>query len=137
MELSGLSSLIYTLPSFIYPLKKLRQVEKWFRPDDLSHFEPVPVKRLTEGLFLQTWPYTGVCRLQEGPGKDSSCVDEDELDYRGIPALCGRLQQGHTISDLQDRLWMRMFTSIYGMTGAILCMKYWHCAEAFLIFGLQ
>ena len=52
MELSGLKLSDIHPSQFYISLEKLRQVEKWFRPDDLSHFEPVPVKRLNGRIIF-------------------------------------------------------------------------------------
>lgn len=134
MELSGLKLSDIHPSQFYISLEKLRQVEKWFRPDDLSHFEPVPVKYLNGRIILQTaihgrLPLTGrawqrflLCGMRTSlTGKHTSFVR--------MPAAAGAYIR-YPICRIG--LWTRMSTSIYGMTGAILCMKYWHCAEAAL-----
>ena len=46
MELSDIKLSDIQPSQFYVSMEKLAQVEHWFRPDDLSNFEPVPVKRL-------------------------------------------------------------------------------------------
>ena len=57
MELSDIKLSDIPPPQFYLSPETLPQVEHWFRPDDLSNFEPVPVKRL-DGRIIFTDGHT-------------------------------------------------------------------------------
>lgn len=71
--------------------KKLRDVEAWFNPGDLSSFEPIPVK-LLDGEPVMTDGHTrAVAALRAGLDAVPLVWDEDELDwdmYRACVAAC-------------------------------------------------
>ena len=73
--------------------KKLRDIRKWFRPEELSGFEPIPV-RLLDGLPVMTDGHTrAVAALLAGLDELPLVRDEDELDwdmYRKCVAECRR-----------------------------------------------
>ena len=73
--------------------KKLREVRKWFCPEDLSGFEPIPVK-LLDGRPVMTDGHTrAAAALLAGLDEVPLVPDEDELDwdmYRKCVAECRR-----------------------------------------------
>ena len=73
--------------------KKLRQVEAWLRPQELSNFEPIPVK-LLDGLPVMTDGHTrAAAALRAGLDRVPLVWDRDELDwdmYRRCVAECKR-----------------------------------------------
>ena len=59
--------------------RKLRGVNEWFRPEDLSNFEPIPVKML-DGIPVMTDGHTrAVAAVLAGLDKVPFVWDEDEL----------------------------------------------------------
>lgn len=134
MELSGLKLSDIHPSQFYISLEKLRQVEKWFRPDDLSHFEPVPVKYLNGRIIFTDGHTRAFAAYRKGLAKIPLVWDEDELDWEAYQ-LCADACSSrgiHTISDLQDRVVDADVYQHLWNDCAILCMKYWHCAEAAL-----
>ena len=81
MELSGLKLSDIHPSQFYISLEKLRQVEKWFRPDDLSHFEPVPVKYLNGRIIFTDGHTRAFAAYRKGLAKIPLVWDEDELDW--------------------------------------------------------
>ena len=71
--------------------RKLADVLSWFRPDDLSAFEPLPVKYL-DGVPVLTDGHTrAVAALNAGLDKVPLVPETDELDwglYRACVAAC-------------------------------------------------
>ena len=61
--------------------KKLCDVEKWFCADDLSNFEPIPVK-LLNGVPVMTDGHTrAVAALRAGSNSVPLVPDGDDLDW--------------------------------------------------------
>ena len=85
---------------------KLSNIQAWFRKDDLSHFEPLPVKVL-DGIPILTDGHTrAVAAILAGLESVPLVYDEDELDwnlYRYCVEQCS--QKGiHSPYDLVDRV---------------------------------
>ena len=61
--------------------KKLHDIRMWFDPEDLSGFEPIPVKML-DGVPVMTDGHTrAVAALLCGLDRVPFCWDEDDLDW--------------------------------------------------------
>ena len=73
--------------------KKLRDVEGWFDPKDLSAFPPIPVKVL-DGVPVMTDGHTrAVAALRAGLDAVPLAAEEDELDwemYRQCVKACAQ-----------------------------------------------
>ena len=86
--------------------KKLREVRSWFRPDDLSGFEPIPV-RILGGVPVMTDGHTrAAAALLAGLESVPLCRDRDDLDlemYRRCVDECRR-QQVVSPEDLVSRV---------------------------------
>ena len=71
--------------------KKLREVETWLDPQDLSAFAPIPVK-LLDGLPVMTDGHTrAVAALRAELERVPLCRDEDDMDwdmYRACVKAC-------------------------------------------------
>ena len=85
---------------------KLSNIQAWFRKDDLSNFEPLPVKVL-DGIPILTDGHTrAVVAILAGLESVPLVYDEDELDwnlYRYCVEQC--TQKGiHSPYDLVDRV---------------------------------
>ena len=85
---------------------KLSNIQAWFRKDDLSNFEPLPVKVL-DGIPILTDGHTrAVAAILAGLESVPLVYDEDELDwnlYRYCVEQC--TQKGiHSPYDLVDRV---------------------------------
>ena len=72
----------YLQPSQFYiSERKLRDVNEWFRPEDLSNFEPIPVKIL-DGIPVMTDGHTrAVAAVLAGLDEVPLVWDEDELSW--------------------------------------------------------
>ena len=86
--------------------KKLRDIEGWLNPSDLSCFEPIPVK-LLDGRPVMTDGHTrAVAALRAGLDSIPLVWDEDELPwdmYRACVAACLKLSI-ESPSDLLTRI---------------------------------
>ena len=85
---------------------KLSNIQAWFHKDDLSNFEPLPVKVL-DGIPILTDGHTrAVLAILAGLESVPLAYDEDELDwnlYRYCVEQC--TQKGiHSPYDLVDRV---------------------------------
>ena len=85
---------------------KLSNIQAWFRKDDLSNFEPLPVKVL-DGIPILTDGHTrAVAAILAGLESVPLVYEEDELDwnlYRYCVEQCS--QKGiHSPYDLVDRV---------------------------------
>lgn len=85
---------------------KLSNIQAWFRKDDLSNFEPLPVKVL-DGIPILTDGHTrAVAAILTGLESVPLVYEEDELDwnlYRYCVEQCN--QKGiHSPYDLVDRV---------------------------------
>ena len=85
---------------------KLSNIQAWFHKDDLSNFEPLPVKVL-DGIPILTDGHTrAVVAILAGLESVPLVYDEDELDwnlYRYCVEQCN--QKGiHSPYDLVDRV---------------------------------
>ena len=85
---------------------KLSNIQAWFRKDDLSNFEPLPVKVL-DGIPILTDGHTrAVVAILAGLESVPLVYEEDELDwnlYRYCVEQCS--QKGiHSPYDLVDRV---------------------------------
>ena len=91
---------------FCISAKKLRDLEAWFDPGDLSAFPPIPVK-LLDGRPVMTDGHTrAVAALRAGLDAVPLISEEDELDwemYRICVAAC-RSRQVFSPADLTQRI---------------------------------
>ena len=71
--------------------KKLKDVEEWFDPSNLSNFEPIPVK-LLDGIPVMTDGHTrAVAAIRAGLDSVPLVWDDDELNwdmYRACVSAC-------------------------------------------------
>ena len=71
--------------------KKLHDIEAWLNPEDLSGFEPIPVKIL-DGVPVMTDGHTrAAAALRAGLTAVPLAADEDDLDwemYRACVKAC-------------------------------------------------
>ena len=76
---------------FYISAKKLKDIESWLNPADLSNFEPIPVK-LLDGMPVMTDGHTrAVAAIRAGLDSVPLIWDHDELDwdmYRACVILC-------------------------------------------------
>ena len=76
---------------FLISAEKLAAVRAWFRPGDLTNFEPIPVK-LLDGVPVMTDGHTrAVAAVQAGLTRVPLCRETDALDwemYRRCVAAC-------------------------------------------------
>lgn len=91
----GGSKLSELQPSQFYiSEKKLRDIEEWFDPNDLSKFEPLPVKILDGSPVMTDGHTRAVAALKAGLEAVPLVPDEDELDwdmYRECVGECRKL----------------------------------------------
>ena len=91
---------------FYISAAKLRAVERWLKPEDLSSFEPIPVK-LLDGVPVMTDGHTrAAAALRAGLETVPLVWDEDELDwdmYRACVKAC-REREIFSPADLLTRI---------------------------------
>ena len=91
---------------FLISREKLEEVEKWFRADDLSGFDPIPVKML-DGVPVMTDGHTrAVAALLAGVERLPLVPEGDELDwemYRRCVEECRR-RGVNSPADLTERI---------------------------------
>ena len=61
--------------------KKLKEVESWFNPLDLSNFKPLPIHLLDEEIILTDGHTRAVVALKHGLSKVPLVYDNDELNW--------------------------------------------------------
>lgn len=94
-------------PSQLYiSIKKLKNIQFWFNPNDLSNFEPIPIK-LLDGKYVITDGHTRVvAAIIAGLDNVPLVWDTDELDwdmYRACVKACHD-QNIYSPLDLVDRI---------------------------------
>ena len=91
---------------FYISAEKLKAVEEWFTPDDLTGFEPIPVK-LLDGRPVMTDGHTrAAAAIRAGLDAVPLVRDEDELDWDMYRACVKACQGQHILSpaDLVERI---------------------------------
>lgn len=79
---------------FYISQKKIDDINKWFNPNDLSNFEPIPIKILDGEIVITDGHTRIVAALQNGLYKVPLVYDEDELNwdmYRECVKECKKL----------------------------------------------
>ena len=106
MDLTGLTLSDLQPSQFYVSEKKLRAVESWFDPADLSVFRPIPVK-LIDGLPVMTDGHTrAAAALRAGLAAVPLVPETDELDwdmYRACVKAC-RERRVFSPADLLSRI---------------------------------
>ena len=86
--------------------RKLRDINEWFQSEDLSNFEPIPVKML-DGVPVMTDGHTrAVAAVLSGLERVPLIWDEDELSwemYRRCVMEC-KARGIHSPADLVNRI---------------------------------
>ena len=91
---------------FYISAKKLKDIECWFHPADLSNFEPIPVK-LLDGKPVMTDGHTrAVAAMRAGLDSVPLVWDVDELDWDMYRACVKACQEQFILSpeDLLTRI---------------------------------
>lgn len=85
---------------------KLAEIEKWFNHEDLSNFEPIPV-RILDGHAVMTDGHTrAVAAIKAGLLEVPLVWEDADLDwdmYRECVLAC-REEEVHSATDLVDRI---------------------------------
>lgn len=94
-------------PSQLYISKsKLVKVKEWFNPNELTGFNPIPIKNL-DGRIIFTDGHTRACAaIQAGLQQIIVYWDEDELDweaYKRCVEQC-KVEGIYSIEDLKERV---------------------------------
>lgn len=66
---------------FFISEKKIAQIKKWFQPNDLSNFDPIPVKMLNDKLIFTDGHTRAFVAYSAGMTKIPVVWDLDELDW--------------------------------------------------------
>ena len=101
MENCEISCLVLTdlQPSQFYiSEKKLRDIENWFDPKDLSGFEPIPIKLLDGKLVMTDGHTRAVAAIKAGLDSVPLVWDEDELDWDMYRACVSACQEQNILS---------------------------------------
>ena len=109
MENCEISCLVLTdlQPSQFYiSEKKLRDIENWFDPKDISGFEPIPIKLLDGKLVMTDGHTRAVVAIKAGLDSVPLVWDEDELDWDMYRACVSACQEQSILSpaDLLTRI---------------------------------
>ena len=91
---------------FYISAKKLKDIERWFNPADLTGFEPIPVKML-DGLPVMTDGHTrAVAAIRAGLDAVPCIWEEEELDWDMYRACVKACQEQNILSpaDLLKRI---------------------------------
>ena len=109
MENCEISCLVLTdlQPSQFYiSEKKLRDIENWFDPKDLSDFEPIPIKLLDGKLVMTDGHTRAVAAIKAGLDSVPLVWDEDKLDWDMYRACVSACQEQSILSpaDLLTRI---------------------------------
>ena len=66
---------------FYISQKKISEIEKWFNPQNLSNFEPIPIKKLNGKIIFTDGHTRAWMAYKSGIKKVPIVWDEDELDW--------------------------------------------------------
>ena len=86
--------------------KKLKDIESWFDPNDLSNFDPIPVKLLDGNPVMTDGHTRAVAAIQAGLDSVPLVCDEDDLNwdmYRACVSVCQE-QSIYSPVDLIERI---------------------------------
>lgn len=91
---------------FFISEKKIAQIKKWFQPDDLSNFDPIPVKMLNDKLIFTDGHTRAFVAWSAGMTKIPVVWDLDELDWEAYQICADAcIKRGiKNIADLADRV---------------------------------
>ena len=106
MEIHDLTLKDLQPSQFYISEKKLQAVEGWLAADDLTNFEPIPVKLLVGTPVMTDGHTRAVAALRAGLASVPLVWDDDELDwdmYRACVAAC-RKQAIRSPIDLLSRI---------------------------------
>lgn len=76
---------------FYVSSKKLKNVLKWFNPNDLKNFEPVPIIQIDDDFVITDGHTRVVAAIKSGLKKIPVVIDQDDLDldmYRACVLEC-------------------------------------------------
>ena len=79
---------------FYISIEKINNIRKWFNPQDLSNFEPIPIKELDGQVVITDGHTRLVMALLSGLDSVPLMWDEDELNwdmYRECVKECKKL----------------------------------------------
>ena len=79
---------------FYISIEKINNIRKWFNPQDLSNFEPIPIKELNGQVVITDGHTRLVMALLSGLDSVPLVWDEDELNwdmYRECVKECKKL----------------------------------------------
>ena len=66
---------------FYISIFKIDSIKKWFNPNDLSNFEPIPIKQLDDEIVITDGHTRLVVALLSGLDSVPLVWDEDELNW--------------------------------------------------------
>lgn len=91
---------------FYISLNKIAKIKKWFNPEDLSNFEPVPIKEIDGNIIFTDGHTRAFVAFSAGLKKIPITFEKEELDW-DMYKLCieACIQKGiYTIRDLETEL---------------------------------
>lgn len=91
---------------FYISQEKIDKIKEWFQPQDLSNFEPIPIKELNGNIIFTDGHTRAWMAYEAGLTEVPVVWDEDDLDwelYQNCVDAC--LERGvRTIADLEGRI---------------------------------
>lgn len=94
-------------PSQLYISKdKCLRIQKWFNPTDLSNFEPIPIKQLSDKIIFTDGHTRAYMAYKAGLSQIPVYWDNDNLDwifYQKCVEACEE-EEIYTIADLSGRV---------------------------------
>lgn len=106
MDISKLKILDIQPSQFYVSEEKIRAIKLWFNKDDLSNFEPIPVKELNGRIIFTDGHTRAWVAYTAGLEKIPFMWDEDELDWETYQICVNAcLERGvHTVADFKKRI---------------------------------
>lgn len=101
MEVQHISILDIQPSQFYISEEKMAKIKQWFNPEDLSNFNPVPIK-LLDGKVVFTDGHTrALVAFNAGLTEIPLVWDEDDLDWESYK-LCVKACKQRGISSIAD-----------------------------------
>lgn len=91
---------------FYISQEKINKIKEWFQPQDLSNFEPIPIKELNGNIIFTDGHTRAWVAYEAGLNEVPVVWDEDDLDWELYQKCVGAcLNRGvKTIADLKERV---------------------------------
>ena len=106
MDISSLQIVDIQPSQFYISEKKIENIQKWFRVDDLSNFDPVPIKLLNGNIIFTDGHTRAFVAYNAGVMKIPLIWDKDRLDWEAYQICVDACKNRRirSIENLKDKI---------------------------------